>query len=88
MIVYQQDGQDYLLLANSSRGTMKISTEDIEQNAGISEHVTGGGTAGQPFETIEDLAGVVQLDRLNDESAVVLVQTESGELNLRTVPLP
>ena len=27
MIVYQKDGKDYLLLANSSRGVMKIPTE-------------------------------------------------------------
>jgi len=30
MIVYQKDGKDYLLLANSSRGVMKVTTEKIE----------------------------------------------------------
>lgn len=88
MIVYEQDGRTYLLLTNSARGTMKISTERIEQNAGITEPVRGGGTAGQPYETIESLAGAVQLDKLNDTHAVVLLQNESGALDLRTVELP
>ena len=29
MIVYEKDGKDYLLLANSSRGVMKITTDGI-----------------------------------------------------------
>src|SRR5262245_27521778 len=35
MIVYQKDGKDYLLLANNSRGVMKISTDQIEKAEGI-----------------------------------------------------
>lgn len=89
MIVYQKDGKDYLLLINSARGTMKISTADIEQNAGINERIEGGGTAGQPYETIEGLNGAVQLARLNDGHAVVVLQNgEDGPMNLRTVELP
>jgi hypothetical protein len=87
MIVYRRDGADYLLLINSARGTMKISTDDIEKNS-ISEHVADGGTAGQTYETIEELSGAVQLALLNDEHAVVLLQHEDGPLNLRTVELP
>jgi hypothetical protein len=88
MIVYQKDGKDFLLLINSARGTMKISTQDIEENAGINERIEGGGTAGQPYETIEDLQGAVQLARLNDAHAVVVLQNENGPMNLRTVDLP
>ena len=88
MIVYQRDGATYLLLINSARGTMKISTDDIEKNS-ITEHVADGGTAGQKYETIEDLKGAVQLALLNDEHAVVLLQDgNDGPLNLRTVQLP
>jgi len=88
MIVYKKGGKDFLLMANSSRGVMKISTDDIENNEGITEPVRGGGTAGQKYETIEDLKGVVQLDRLNDEHAVVLVQQENGSQDLQTIALP
>ncbi len=88
MIVYKQNGKEFLLLTNSNRGVMKISTEDIERQTGISERITGGGTAGQKYETIEKLKGVVQLDRLTDERGVIITQTESGSLNLTTITLP
>jgi hypothetical protein len=74
MIVYKKDGKDFLLMSNTRRGVMKISTDRIRENAGLTEPVKGGGTAGQPFETIKELAGVQQLDRLDDERAVILAQ--------------
>lgn len=86
MIVYQQDGKSYLLSANTRRGVMKISTDKLEQNAGITEQV--GGTAGQPYETIEAWKDVKQLDKLNDEMAVVLIQPEGQDATLKSVPLP
>lgn len=88
MIVYEQDGKNYLLMINSARGTMKISTEQIEENAGITERVERGETAGQSYEKIASLAGAQQLDKLNDTHAVVLLQTDSGAMDLRTVALP
>ncbi len=88
MIVYKQGDKTYLLLSNSARGVMKVSTEDIESNEGLREPVQGGGTAGQAYETIDELQGVVQMDRLNDQHAVVLVSGDGGVLHLRTVPLP
>jgi hypothetical protein len=88
MVVYRQDGKNYLLLSNSARGVMKVSTEQIESNEGITERVEGGGTAGQPYETVDDWQGVVQMDRLNDTHAVIIVRSDNGALQLRTEPLP
>ncbi|QDU38591.1 hypothetical protein Mal4_29200 [Maioricimonas rarisocia] len=88
MIVYKKEGKDYLLLTNSARGVMKIPTEGIESQEGITERVGGGGTAGQPYETVEELAGVVQLDKLNDTHAVIITETDGGTLNLKTIELP
>lgn len=88
IISYQKDGKTFLLMANSVRGVMKISTENIAKNEGLSTPVTGGGTAGQPFETIKELDGVIQLDRLNDTHAVILVQSSPTSQDLRTVALP
>ena len=88
IIVYQQDGRDYLLIANSSRGVMKVTTEEIGKQEGITEPVTGGGTAGLKYETISDLKGVVQLDKLNAKSALILVADESGRASLKTISLP
>jgi hypothetical protein len=87
MIVYQKGGKDFVLMSNSARGVMKISTDRIRDNAGLTEPVRGGGTAGQPFETVKELVGVEQLDRFDDERAIVLAKAE-GSLELRTVELP
>jgi hypothetical protein len=88
MIVYEQDGESFLLMANSARGVMKISTKDIGRKDGITKPVRGGGKAGQTYDTIEELKGVVQLDRLNDDHAIVLVKADVGGHNLQTVALP
>ena len=86
MIAYRKDGKDFLLLSNSARGVMKISTENIARNEGITTAVPG--TAGQAYETIKELQGVVQLDQLNEDNVVVIVQSADGTQDLRTVPLP
>lgn len=88
MIIYKKDGKDFLLMSNSARGVMKISTENLATNPGLTTPVSGGGVAGQTYETIKELDGVVQLDRLNNDHAVILVQSSSNSQDLRTVALP
>lgn len=84
MIVYEKGGKDFLLLINSARGVMKIGTEAVA-SADITERISG--TAGQSYETVAEPKNVVQLDRLDDDHAVILVQTDAGQ-NLHTIPLP
>lgn len=86
MIVYQQDGKDFVLLSNSARGVMKISTDNIERSDGITQKT--GETAGQPYETIESLQGVEQMDRLNEAHVAVMARNDDGTLDLHTVDLP
>lgn len=88
MIVYSKDGKDWLLLANSSRGIMKISTDGIEAAGAIEEPVTGGEPKGQPYETIKEWTGVEQLDKLGGSLAVVLRKTDAGAMTLESLPLP
>jgi len=89
MIVYQKGGKDYVLMANSSRGIMKISTDNIEKAENITDPVGGGGVKGQPYETIQDWTGVDQLDKFDAQHALVLRRGGSdNSLNLETVPLP
>ncbi len=88
MIVYQKEGKDYLLMANSARGVMKVDVQKIDETDGVTDAVKGGGTAGLPYDTIKDLKGVVQLDKLDKDHALLLVQSESGGLNLQSVQLP
>jgi hypothetical protein len=76
-------------MANSSRGVMKITTENIGKAEGLTDKSGKiGETAGLSYDTIKELAGVVQLDRLNDTKAVVITQSESGQQNLKTIDLP
>jgi hypothetical protein len=88
MIVYQKGGKDYLLLANSSRGVMKISTDSIEGTESITAPVPGGGRKGLPYETIESWTGVDQLAQLDGQTALVVRRGEGGALNLEPLPLP
>lgn len=85
MIVYRKGGKDYVLMANSSRGVMKVSLEEITDVAGIRDRIAD--TAGLEFETLEELEGVVQLDRYGREAAVLLKQS-GDDLALQTIALP
>lgn len=86
MIIYQKNGEDYILMANSARGLMKVSTDGIANIEGITERIKG--TAGLPYETIGEVEGVVQLDRLNKDQAVILLKTADGSMDLETLDLP
>lgn len=86
MFVYSKDGKEFLLLSNSARGVMKISTADVEREEGITERIQG--TAGQTYDTIESLKGVEQMDKLNDGHAVLMARNDSGSLDLVTIELP
>ena len=83
MIVYEKDDNRWILMANTARGVMKISTSNLDRAEGITDRVGGGGTAGQEYKTIEALEGTVQLDKLNDTHAVVI----KGD-HLMSVELP
>ena len=87
MIVYQKGGKDYLLLANSSRGIMKINADQIEKSEGIEAHVKDG-TKGVAYETIESWKGIDQLDRLDNQHAIVLRRGEGGAQILEALDLP
>ena len=86
MIVYQKDGKDYLLLANSSRGIMKISTDNIEKAESITARVAD--KQGQSYETIASWTGVDQLDKLDAQHALVVRKGEGNALNLESMALP
>jgi len=86
MVIYKKDGKDYILMANSARGLMKITTDKIATQESILAKVAD--TAGLAYEKIEAPTGVVQLDRLSDSLAVVLIQTKDGATNLKSIALP
>jgi hypothetical protein len=88
MIVYQKDGEDYLLMSNNRRGVMKVPTAGFATAPAITEAVPDGDTAGVAYQPIESMTGVEQLDLLDDSHALVLARTEQSTLNLEAVALP
>ncbi len=85
IIAYKKGGQGFLLMANSSRGVMKIPTKGLDTQKHIETRVSG--KAGQEYETIASLTNVTQLDKLNNDHAVILVEAD-GNADLKTVALP
>jgi hypothetical protein len=72
-------------MANSSRGVMKLPADNLESVQAITDRIPD--KAGVAYETIGDLKGVQQLDKVDDSKALVLVNT-NGSMDLRTVALP
>ncbi len=85
MIVYQQGGGNYLLIANSARGIMKVTTQNLGEAEAITKRISD--TAGLKYETIKGWQGIDQLDKFSDKLAIVVRTTDSGS-NLETLPLP
>jgi hypothetical protein len=84
MIVYSKGGKDYILMANSSRGVMRLPAANLDSYPAITAQTEG---AGVPKETIAGWTGVQHLDKYDDSHAVILVQ-DGGSLDLRGVALP
>ncbi len=86
MIVYHQKDQDYLLIANSARGIMKVTTSNLDATESITSRVAG--TAGLKYETIKDWSGIEQLAKIDDKLALVVRKTDGGAFHLESLPLP
>lgn len=88
MITFAEGDETFILMANSARGVMKVSTDGIESVQPIEEGVPDGGTRGLPYETIESWSGITQLDKLSDTAVVVLRQDENGAEHLEQRDMP
>jgi hypothetical protein len=87
MILYKKDGKEFLLMANTTRGVMKIPTEGFATATPITMPVTSE-TAGVPFQKVPSMARVQQLDLLDATHSVVLVGSNAAGLDLQAVELP
>jgi hypothetical protein len=94
MVLYTKGGTDYILMANSDRGVMKISLSNLDEYKPItaqvkySEETAKAGLTGLPYETIKELNGVLHLDKFDEKSAIVLAQAKTDSIDLKTVALP
>ncbi len=87
MMVYKKGNKNFILMANNSRGVMKIPLKEIGKQIGLTKRVSRGKTEGIKYETIKELTGVTQLDRVNDSLAMIIVK-EGNRFHLKTIDTP
>ncbi len=85
IVPYTKGGKAYALMANSARGVMKVSLENIDKVEAIVTKING--TAGLKYDTLAELKGVEQLAKLGEAHVVMLVRGDKG-LALQTIELP
>ena len=99
MVPYKKDGKDYILVANTAFGLLKVQADHLETYATIDSPTKNPGSAGMPFEKITSVTNVKQLAQLDSSNAVVLTATSGpgpafapgppvGPMNLKTIALP
>ena len=86
MVAYKKDGKDYVMIANSDRTLMRMSSEDLDNAKALTTVVPGAYVdAGVNYLSIAEV-GVMQLDNLNDKNFVVIQRNiNDGSLNLRSL---
>lgn len=75
MVSFRQDGREYLLVANSAHGLIKIDCRDIDAQAPLTEPRQ---PTGVPRET-KDLQGITRLANLGDGHVLALQAADGGQ---------
>jgi hypothetical protein len=86
MVPYKKDGHDFILVANSTFGVVKLKADNLETYKPI-DSPTVTDVAGVPYDSISSVKNVKQLAALDNTSAVVLAGNP-GALNIQTIALP
>ena len=81
MVVYQKNGQDRLLIANSNLPFMIVDPKKVERFKGSITTEPEEYTAGVEHE-YRSGTGILQMDRLNGEYIVALQRQTGGTMNL------
>ena len=81
MVVYQKNGRDRLLIANSNLPLMIVEPESIEAYKGSITKEVEGYLDGVEYE-FRSGTGILQMDQLNSEYFVALQRQSSGTMNL------
>jgi hypothetical protein len=81
MVSFHQDGQEYLLVANSAHGLVKIACRDIDGQPALTEPKE---PVGVPRET-KDLQGIRRLANLGGSHVLILQSDAAGRHHLRSV---
>jgi hypothetical protein len=99
MIPYKKDGHEYILVANTALGVVKLKADNLETYKPIDSPTVVPAAAGVPYDSLSSLKNVQQLAQLDDADAVILTGKPGpgpvyapgpavGPLNLQTIALP
>jgi hypothetical protein len=90
MVPYKKDGHEYILIANSNRGVMKMNADNMGNYKAVESPAQPNPPEyifGMPFETLATLKGVTQLSQLDAADALILTKGTDAQ-NLTTIALP
>jgi hypothetical protein len=98
MVPYKKDGHDYILIANTSFGVVKLKADKIETYPTISEPQRTD-VAGVPYDKVSGLENVQHITALDTSNVLVMTGHPGsgpvynpgppiGPINLQTVALP
>jgi len=90
MVPYKKDGHEFILIANSNRGVMKMNADNMGNYKAVEspekpnppEYIFG-----MPYQTVAELKGVTQLAQLDGADAVIVTKP-ADSVNLTTIALP
>jgi hypothetical protein len=103
MVPYTKDGHNYILIANSSRGVMKLKADNLDTYRQIDSpevpNPENANISGVPYETMTNLKNVQSLTQLDDKDALLLIGNitgpgapasgvPAGQMSLQTIALP
>jgi hypothetical protein len=84
MIAYRKNGHDYLLIANSARGVVRLEVDHLVDAPEIVSH---NPNTNLPHKRFPEWTRVHQLKKV-DESTGMILTDSGGSLNLRVIALP
>ncbi len=98
MVPYKKGGHDYILIANTSFGVVKLKADKLESYPVIASPERTD-VAGVPYDTVSDLKNVYHLAQLDASNVLVMTGQPGsgpawnpgppvGPINLTTVALP
>jgi hypothetical protein len=95
MVPYMKDGHQFILIANSSFGVVKMHADNMGQYKAIDSPTVVPDKAGAPYDKISSVTNVRHLTQFDASHAVVLTSAggggfapPTGPFNIQTIALP
>ena len=90
MVPYNKGGHEFILIANSRRGVMKMDADNMGNYKAVNSPDQPNPPDyifGMPYQTVESLKGVTQLAQVDAANAMILSKPGDAQ-NLTTIALP